>query len=226
MPCDEAMGGILQFESVGLRHGPAAEILSNIELRLGRGDLAVVTGGAGCGKSQLAALAAGVLAPSRGAVRLFGQDGWRDPAARNRRIGYVGADLPLIEGMTLARNVELPLRIAGENSEERIVRVAELLDWLGLRARGIAPIAHCSLAERERAQVARAVIARPELLIADEAAALAEPRVVQLIERLLDLGAAALVLTRDVGLAETLPATQRYRLAQGRLIALPTGRAS
>ena len=70
------------------------------------------------------------------------------------------------------------------------------------------------------------MVARPDLLIADEAATLAEPRVLQLVERLLDLGAAALVLTRDAGLAEALPATQRYRLAQARLITLPIGRAA
>lgn len=218
------MGAILGFETVGFRHGTEAETLSNVTFALLRGEIAVVSGAGGSGKSALAGLAALALVPSRGRLRLFDQDlGGASPRLRRtlrRRIGFVGDGLPLLGGLSARDNVALPLEVLGVGTRDAEQRVAELLDWMGLSDRADATPEALSRAERERVAIARAVVGRPELVVADDPLSFPDAeeagRVCALLERLAELGSAVLVTARAPGWTAALPA-KRLRIAGGRL---------
>lgn len=227
------MAAILQLETVGLRHGAGREVLSSIDLELARGEVAVVTGAAMAGKSTLLALAALALAPSRGRLMLFGLAPDRLPRAAlpdlRRRIGFVGEALPLLPALSIKANVALPLRIAGMAEAEIDGRVDALLDEAGLGAQVCALPASLSSGERRRAEVARAVVARPEMIVADAPAdgidAATARLMLELFARLTRTGSAILLATRDEALAVRVPATRRYHLVRGLLAAAHDRRA-
>lgn len=225
------MAGRLHFENVGLRHGTGAEILADMDLVVGLGELAVITGPGGAGKTALLALAALTIAPSRGSMRLFDADVLAMPRRAlpvlRRRIGAVGAFVPLIPALSVRENIALPLRIAGVAAGERDGRVDELLGWIGLR--GTARPDDLGDGARRWVALARAIVARPDLLIADEPLPDPDPagarRLLALFERLTSLGTAILFATRDERFAASLPAAHRLRLTHGRLIPVPAPRA-
>lgn len=219
---------MLQLENVGLRHGTGVETLSNIDLSLGRGEIAVIAGPPGAGKSSLLALAALAIRPSRGHVRLFGLATETVGRARlpdlRRRIGFVGEALPLLPGLSIRENVALPLRILGTAAAaEGCERIEELLDALGLRARAEEWPAALASGERRRAEIARAMAGRPALILADEPMpevdAADERRLLGFFERHGDDGAAILIASSDPGLAARVPGARPFRLEHGRLIA-------
>jgi len=219
------MGAILAFETIGFRHGTEAETLSNISFELARGQIAIVSGAAGSGKSALAGLAALALRPSRGRLRMFDVEcGEARPALRRmlrRRIGFIGDGLPLLPQLSVRENVALPLAILGVSERETDQRIGELLDWMALTDRADAHPEALSHGERDRVAIARAVVGRPELVVADEP--LSSPdaqeaaRVCALFERLAELGSAVLVTARMTGWAAGLTA-RRLRIEQGQLL--------
>jgi cell division transport system ATP-binding protein len=219
------MAAIVQFENVGLRYGPAAETLSDLSFVLRRGGFYMLTGPSGAGKSSLLRLLYLALRPSRGAVRLFGEDVAQCARARlpalRRRIGVVFQDFRLVPHLTAAENVALPLRVAGVAEEEIARPVAEMLDWVGLSDRARARPATLSGGEQQRVAIARAVIARPELLVADEPTGNVDPdmanRLLYLFEALNGLGTTLVVATHDVHLIGRVAGAEMMRLDRGRL---------
>ena len=219
------MAAIVQFENVGLRYGTTAETLSDLSFTLAAGGFHVLTGASGAGKTSLLRLLYLAQAPSRGAIRLFGEDvvgAGRDrlPLLR-RRIGVVFQEFRLVPHLSAFDNVALPLRVAGLDEREVARPVGEMLDWVGLSDRARARPATLSGGEQQRVAIARAVIARPELIVADEPTGNVDPdmagRLIYLFEALNRLGTTVVIATHDVQLMARVAQATVMRLDRGRL---------
>lgn len=219
------MAGIVHFENVGLRYGTDAETLSDISFTIPKGGFHFLVGPSGAGKTSLLNLVTLAQRPSRGMIRLFGEDAGALPRGQlpglRRRIGVVFQDFRLVPTLSAQDNVALPLRIAGMAERDIAPRVAELLDWVGLGPRARARPATLSGGEQQRVAIARAVITTPDLLIADEPTGNVDPdmaaRVLHLLESLNRSGTTILVATHDVHLLRSVPNGVTMRLARGRL---------
>ena len=213
---------MVELEHIGQRYDGGTAILADVSLRLEPGGFYFLTGASGTGKTALLKIIHLAQAPSRGKLRLFGTDtAGLDRDARaglRRRIGMVFQDLRLIEGLSAGDNVALPLRIAG--IAERRIRdhVPELLAWVGVTDRADMPAAALSAGERQLVAIARAIVRRPELLIADEPTAQADEDIalflIGIFERLNQLGTTVLIATRDIAFARRF-AHRRFLLDQG-----------
>ena len=225
-----AEDAIVEFEGVGLRYGTGAEVLRDLDLRLPRGGFTYLTGPSGAGKTSFLKLLYLAQRPTRGRIRLFGEelaDAARSamPAFR-RRIGVVFQDFRLIRHLSAFENVALPLRLGGLSDAEIEGPVREMLAWVGLADRASARPATLSGGEQQRVAIARAVIASPELLVADEPtgnvdAEMAE-RLLHLFESLNRLGTTVVVATHDLSLIAATRGATLMRLEGGRLVD-PTG---
>ncbi len=208
MSSPEAISGqeLVRFQRVGLRYGRGPEVLSDVNLELPRGSFTFLTGPSGAGKSTLLKLCYLHLAPSRGLINLFGQDvALLSPAeqqALKRRIGVVLQDFRLIDHLSVFENVALPLRVAGQPRASYADDVVELLQWVGLGHRMQALPPTLSGGEQQRAAIARAVIAKPDLLIADEPTGNVDPvigrRLIRLFTEMNRMGTTVLIATHDV----------------------------
>lgn len=224
------MAGIVQFENVGLRYGLGAETLSNVSFSLDMGRFYFLTGASGAGKTSLLKLLYLAQRPSRGVIRLFGEDVVTLPRARlpgfRRRIGVVFQDFRLVPHLSAYDNIALPLRVDGVPERELEAPVAEMLEWVGLADRANARPATLSGGEQQRVAIARAVIGRPEILVADEPTGNVDPdmaqRLLNLFEALNKLGTTIVVATHDIHLLAKVPGAQMMRLDKGQL-SDPTG---
>ncbi|WP_340316593.1 cell division ATP-binding protein FtsE [Rhizorhabdus argentea] len=221
---------IVQFENVGLRYGVGAETLSDINFSLAAGAFYFLTGPSGAGKSSLLRLIYLAQRPSRGLIRMFGEDVVTLPRARipgfRRRIGTVFQDFRLIPHLSAYENIALPLRVNGVAEADIDTPVREMLEWVGLSGRAHARPATLSGGEQQRVAIARAVIGRPEILVADEPTGNVDPemaeRLLYLFEALNKLGTTILVATHDLHLVPRVDDAQIIRLDKGRL-SDPTG---
>jgi cell division transport system ATP-binding protein len=236
-PCDGSCHGngaarvtIVQFEHVGLRYGHGAETLSDLSFSLAAGSFYFLTGASGAGKTSLLKLLYLAQRPSRGVIRLFGEDTVMLPRSRlpgfRRRIGVVFQDFRLVPHLSVADNVALPLRVAGVAEADLVPPVTEMLAWVGLRDRAHAKPPTLSGGEQQRVAIARAVIGRPEILVADEPTGNVDPdmadRLLKLFESLNTLGTTVVVATHDLHLLSRIGGAQMMRLDRGRLLD-PTG---
>jgi cell division transport system ATP-binding protein len=223
-------GAIVEFDSVGLRYGTGAEVLRDLQFRLSRGGFYFLTGPSGAGKTSLLKLLYLAQRPTRGRVRLFGEelsDAPREamPSFR-RRIGVVFQDFRLVRHLSAFDNVALPLRIAGRSEAEIDGPVREMLAWVGLADRASAPPPTLSGGEQQRVAIARAVIGHPELLVADEPTGNVDAemaaRLLHLFDSLNRLGTTVVVATHDLSLIAATKGAELLRLEGGRLVD-PTG---
>lgn len=223
-------GSIVQFDNVGLRYGTDREVLSDITCTLYPGSFYFLTGASGAGKTSMLKLLYLAQRPSRGMVKMFGNDMITIPRARlpevRRRIGVVFQDFRLVPHLSTFDNIALPLRISGMAESELEAPVNDMLDWVGLDHRAHAHPATLSGGEQQRVAIARAVIARPEILVADEPTGNVDPemavKLLRLFEALNRLGTTVVVATHDVHLLRKVPDSLIMRLDKGRL-SDPTG---
>ena len=224
------MATIVQFENVGLRYGSRPETLTDVSFTLRSGQFYFLTGASGAGKTSLLKLLYLAQRPSRGVIRLFGEDAVlmardRLPGFR-RRIGVVFQDFRLVPHLSAAENIALPLRVMGLAEEEVTQPVREMLGWVGLGDRADARPATLSGGEQQRVAIARAVINRPEMLIADEPTGNVDPdmaeRLLMLFESMNQQGTTVVVATHDMHLLSRVANATLMRLDQGRLLD-PTG---
>jgi cell division transport system ATP-binding protein len=222
---------IVKFDNVGLRYGTDPEVLSNLSFTLYPGSFYFLTGASGAGKTSLLRLLYLAQRPSRGAIRMFGQDLMTMPRERlpdlRRRLGVVFQNFRLVPHLTAFDNVALPLRLAGTGEARVIKAVTDMLDWVGLAHRAQAIPAQMSGGEQQRVAIARAVIARPRMLIADEPTGNVDPDMALKLLRLFEalnnrVGTTVVVATHDVHLLKKVPDSLIMRLSKGQL-SDPTG---
>lgn len=155
-----------------MRYGRQDEVLSDISFSLQSGSLNFVTGPSGAGKTSLLRLMYQHIRPSKGIITLFGQDTalLQPPQilALKRRMGIVLQDFLLVDHINVFENVALPLRVTGQKPDSYRADVISLLKWIGLGEKMHVLPKTLSGGEAQRAAIARAIITKPEILIADE----------------------------------------------------------
>lgn len=227
----ETLAEIVKFDNVGLRYGTDPEVLSNLSFTLYPGSFYFLTGASGAGKTSLLKMLYLAQAPSRGAIRMFGQDLVTMPRSRlpelRRRLGVVFQNFRLVPYLTAFDNVALPLRLAGADEKKVQRAVSDMLEWVGLAHRAHAVPPTMSGGEQQRVAIARAVIARPKMLIADEPTGNVDPDMALKLLRLFEalnnrVGTTVVVATHDVHLLKKVPDSLIMRLHKGQL-SDPTG---
>jgi len=210
-----------------MRYSMGPEVLRDISFHLRPGSFHFLTGPSGAGKSSLLKLLYLVSRPSRGLITMFGHDLATTPRrkmpALRRRIGVVFQDFHLLDHLSAIDNVALPLRIAGYDDNKVIEHAGELLKWVGLSDRLQARPATLSGGEKQRVAIARSVIGRPSLLVADEPTGNVDPamgnRLMHLFLEMNKLGTTVVIATHDVSLLKGVEATV-MALENGRLSVL------
>ncbi|NQY26907.1 MAG: cell division ATP-binding protein FtsE [Piscirickettsiaceae bacterium] len=215
---------MIQFTDVYKRYANRFEALSGLSFHLKQGEMAFLTGHSGAGKSTLLKLIALIERSSSGQVLINNQNLSRLPQRKipyyRRKIGLVFQDHNLLHDRTVFDNVALPLVIAGENHREIGRRVRASLDKVGLlgKERNL-PIA-LSGGEQQRVGIARAVVNRPPILLADEPTGNLDPElsrdIMSLFEQFNQVGTTVFIATHDIDLIQSLPYRQVI-LHRGRL---------
>lgn len=219
---------MIRFDNVGLRYGSGPEILRDVTFHVLPGSFHFLTGPSGAGKTSLLRLLFMSLKASRGLIFVFGENVADLPAsgraALRRRIGIVFQDFRLLDHLTTWENVALPLRVMGRKESDYAEDVTDLLRWVGLGDRIHAYPEILSGGEKQRAAIARAVIGRPELLLADEPTGNVDPaignRLLRLFVELNRLGTSVIIATHDYALMDQLDAP-RLMLYEGQLQVAP-----
>ena len=216
---------MVRFENVGMRYGAGPEVLRDVTFALEPGSFTFLTGPSGAGKSTLLKLIFLAEKPSRGLISLFGRDLAKldraDLPSLRRRIGVVFQEFRLLDHLSAFDNVALPLRLAGVRAADYARDVEELLSWVGLGAKLHAKPATLSGGEQQRIAIARAVVAKPDLLLADEPTGNVDPdmgeRLIRLFVELNRFGTTVMIATHDRALIESTKARE-MRLIEGRLV--------
>lgn len=203
---------MIRFENVTKRFDGGREALSDVSLQINPGELIFLTGHSGAGKSTLLKLIALIERPTRGQVLVDGLNIGRLPNRQiprhRRKIGMVFQDHKLLEDRSTFENVALPLIVAGFGAREIQRRVRAALDQVGLLSLEKNTPGTLSTGEQQRVGIARAVVARPKLLIADEPTGNLDPAlsfdIMQLFRRFNEVGVTMLIATHDLGLIEQL----------------------
>ena len=215
---------MVRFENVGLRYGLGPEILRDLSFLIPAHSFQFLTGPSGAGKTSLLRLLFLSMRPTRGLVNLFGHDvsllAKDDIADLRKRIGIVLQDFRLLDHMTTYENVALPFRVIGREESSYRKEVIDLLKWVGLGERMDALPPILSGGEKQRAAIARAVIAQPQLLLADEPTGNVDPSLARRLLRLrIELhksGTSVIIATHDIALMDLYDAP-RLVLHEGRL---------
>ncbi len=219
---------MIRFEQVFKRYPNGREALSGVSFGVESGELAFLTGHSGAGKSSILKLIALIERPSRGQVivnnqNLSGVTRRRIPHFR-RQIGVVFQDHKLLHDRPVSDNVALPLIIAGIPKREVDKRVRAALDQVGLLGKEKSRPLELSTGEQQRVGIARAVVAKPKLLIADEPTGNLDPDLardtMQLFKRFSEVGVTVVIATHDVHLIEQFGA-RRITLSEGRVVTMP-----
>jgi len=215
---------VVRFEHVGLRYGLGPEVLRDLTFRIEPHSFQFLTGPSGAGKTSLMRMLFLSLKPTRGLITLFGHDiatlGKDACSSLRRRIGVVFQDFRLLDHMTIYENVALPFRVMGRSEDSYRAHVIELLQWVGLGERMWAYPPILSGGEKQRTAIARAVVSRPQLILADEPTGNVDPnhaqRLLRLFIELHKSGTAVLIATHDIALMDQYDA-RRLVLHEGRL---------
>jgi len=215
---------MIRFDSVTKRYDGTGEALRNLSFEVGSGEMVFLTGSSGAGKSTLLKLIALIERPTRGQVHMDGRNIGRMPAREipkhRRQLGVVFQDNKLLTERSTFDNVALPLIIAGLGDREIARRVRAALDQVGLLKKERSKPSALSLGEQQRVGIARAVVNRPRVIIADEPTGNLDPwlslEIMKLFGRFNDIGVTMLIATHDLNLLGKLGG-RRIRLEGGEL---------
>ena len=224
---------MLKFLNVGLRYSIGPEIFSDLNFRIAPQSFQFLTGPSGAGKTTLLRLMLLSLRPTRGRIEIFGENALelnKDALANcRRRIGVVFQDFRLLDHLTTYENVALPLRVMERSESAYRIEVVELLHWVGLGDRIDAYPAVLSGGEKQRAAIARALIGRPELLLADEPTGNVDPtmarRLLRLFVELHKSGTAVVIATHDTALMEQVAFARRLVVGDRTIAVVEPGAA-
>ncbi len=201
---------MILFENVGFRYGRGPEVLQGLNLEIPAGSFQFLTGASGAGKSSLLKMLYLDEKPTSGRISLFGRDVTtltRDEIAWfRRRIGVVFQDFRLLDHLTAAENVALPLTVAGARESAYRDNVAEMLQWVGLGDKMSVRPPELSGGEKQRVAIARAVVASPDIILADEPTGSVDPemaeRIMSLFMEMNRLGKTILFASHDLAMIE------------------------
>ncbi len=216
---------MIQFNEVSKRYPNGHEALRNVNFTLGNGEMSFLTGHSGAGKSTLLKLICVMEKPTSGQVIIDGKNVGRVSRRKipfiRRNIGMIFQDHRLLFDRTVFDNVALPLVIAGYPHREIGRRVRAALDKVGLLSKEKLYPIMLSGGEQQRVGIARAVVNKPPLLLADEPTGNLDPElsaeIMSLFEQFNQVGVSVLIASHDLGLIARLP----YRviaLKDGQLI--------
>lgn len=217
---------MIRFEAVSRRFPGGQEALSGLTFAVDTGDMVFVTGHSGAGKSTLLKLIALLDRPTSGQVIVDGQNTRRVRRRRipgyRRQIGMVFQDHRLLYDRPVADNVALPLVIAGAGPRETGRRVRAALEQVGLLHKERQKPQTLSAGEQQRVGIARAIVSRPKLLLADEPTGNLDPdlslEVMRIFRRFNEVGVTLLIASHDIALIDRL-GCRRIELEAGRLAA-------
>lgn len=220
------MNSLIRLRNVGkafYSEGVETCALSDISLDVERGEYCAISGPSGSGKTTLLSVLGLLERPDTGTYFLDGENVSELPAServriRNRQIGFVFQAFNLIDELTVWENVDLPLTYRGTPTEERNRQVAEVLDRVGMAGRARHYPAHLSGGQQQRVAVARAIVGRPSILLADEPTGNLDSKngeaIIDLLKELHQEGTTICIVTHDA----------RYERDAGSVIHLFDGR--
>lgn len=216
---------MIRFQNVFKRYPERGEALSAIDFEIQTGEMVFLTGHSGAGKSTLLRLIGLLERPSRGQVLVNGRNlgtlPRREIPHHRRQVGMIFQDHRLLPDRTIFDNVALPLVVTGVHPREIGRRVRAALDQVSLLKRERATPMALSGGEQQRVGIARALVGRPRVLLADEPTGNLDPRlsreIFELFERFKYVGMTLLIATHDFSLVSDLH-HRTLTLDEGRLI--------
>lgn len=199
---------MIRLEHVSVGYEASQDVLRDISLHLEAGSFHFLTGPSGAGKSTLLRILSLTHPINRGKMLFGGTQvttlSHEQLPKLRRKVGMVFQDYMLLDHLTVAQNVALPLKVAGESSAQMMAKVKEILDWVGLASYHDAKPAVLSGGQKQRAAIARAVINNPLVLLADEPTGNLDPalslKVMYLFQALNKMGTTVLFATHDENL--------------------------
>jgi putative ABC transport system ATP-binding protein len=210
----EGFATLIQLSNVSKTYDAgelAVQALRGIDLRVEKGQMVAIIGPSGSGKSTLMHIVGCLDAPTSGTYTLDGRDvstlsGFQLAAVRNQKIGFVFQTFNLLPKASLLRNVELPLLYAGVGASERRERAREALARVGLGERLKHKPSALSGGQRQRAAIARAIVNRPSLILADEPTGNLDSKtgveILQIFHEMHERGETIVIVTHDPRIAE------------------------
>jgi cell division transport system ATP-binding protein len=221
---------MIRFDRVAKRYPSGREAIADLTLEVAAGEMVFLTGHSGAGKSTALKLIGLIERPTRGQILVNGRSiatiGRRGIPAYRRNIGMVFQDHKLLHDRPIWDNVALPLVISGTPRREVDRRVRAALDQVGLLGREKSVPVELSTGEQQRVGIARAIVGKPPIVIADEPTGNLDPdlalEVMRLFKRFNDVGVTVIVASHDLHLIEQI-GVRRIALADGRLAGEPGG---
>lgn len=219
---------MIHLDQVSKRYEGGFEALSSVTCHIKRGELVFITGHSGAGKSTLLKLLTAIEKPSSGQVRVDGQQltglSRRQISYYRRKIGIVHQDHQLLMEQSVYDNVALPLLISGEQSQDVKRRVRAALDKVGLLGKESFKPIQLSGGEQQRVGIARAVVKKPDIILADEPTGNLDPDlsrdIMTLFEQFNQIGTTILIASHDLGLIARLH-HRVLALSHGKLLDTP-----